>query len=221
MAASTVQLIDASGRHGSPGGKFGGDPGVGNGDGILTPLACERRWYRLSTRSGQAGENGHSAGHPSAGAPGTDIAVRLSCSQVTPTAVQLFDRSTKTYWEIAKDQTMVLKADGGDGGDGGRGEDGEDGGRGRDGTDASRFCSGTSGGRGGRGGDGGHGTSGADGGQAGNITVDVDYDDTDLLLPLSLSVKGAAEGRKAHMDQLVLVVEVAEGALPILTRGLG
>lgn len=45
---------------------------------------------------------------------------------------------------------------------------------------------------------GGLGSNGADGGPGGNITVTVDNDDTDLLLPLSFRAKGGSGGQPGY-----------------------
>ncbi|KAK8867416.1 hypothetical protein PGQ11_005994 [Apiospora arundinis] len=158
----------------------------------------DRSGHHSKPAAGHNGKNGRFANIPTPGAPGVDISVRLAYSETYPNEVQVFESHGSSFWTIAKDETMLLQTNGGNGGDGGRGENGEHGGPGTKGRDATSYRDGEPGGPGGRGGDGGSGSNGADGGPGGNITVTVDNDDTDLLLPLSFRAKGGSGGQPGY-----------------------
>ena len=98
--------------------------------------------------------HGRSAGTPTAGAPGSDIRIRISYASEEFGVVQVAGEGPHTgqMWKVAQDENMLLKSNGGDGGAGGRGEDGQAGGRGRDGRDATRHRAGENGGDGAPGG---------------------------------------------------------------------
>ncbi|KAK8081072.1 hypothetical protein PG997_008890 [Apiospora hydei] len=132
MAASGAKLIDASGQDGRPALEF---------TDTLSQAAC-----------GNHGRHGRSAGSPKRGAPGSYITVRLACCPNQPSDVQVFGRHSADYWSIARDETLLLRADGGNGGAGGRGQHGQDGGPGRNGRDATSWNKGENGGNGGNGG---------------------------------------------------------------------
>ncbi|KAK8043112.1 hypothetical protein PG994_013595 [Apiospora phragmitis] len=177
MAASGMKLIDASGRDGQSALEF-----------INTQPEAPRERH---------GKGGRSAGDPTDGAPGSEIAVRLAYAE--PSVVHVIGGSETEFWTIASGETLLLRANGGNGGTGGRGEHGQDGGPGRCGCDATRYRLAGRGGNGGNGGDAGFGSNGADGGSAGNVYVTVAEDDTDLLSPLYFSVKGGSGGESgAH-----------------------
>ncbi|KAK8052338.1 hypothetical protein PG993_003723 [Apiospora rasikravindrae] len=133
MGASGIKLIDASGHDGRPALEFT------NG---LGQAPC-----------GRHGRHGRSAGSPTTGAPGSDIAVRLAYCPNRPAEIQVFGQRAAEFWSIARGETLLLRADGGNGGAGGRGQHGQDGGPGRDGRDANSWDRGEDGGDGGNGGD--------------------------------------------------------------------
>ncbi|KAF2259610.1 hypothetical protein CC78DRAFT_56977 [Lojkania enalia] len=181
MEARETKLIDTSGRNGMPAPEF------------------------LSSHFGQApvgqcGAHGRSAGTPTAGAPGSDMRLRVAYSSEEPGIVQIAGEGPYTgqAWKIARDENIILKANGGSGGAGGRGEDGQAGGRGRDGRDATRHRNGEDGQDGAPGGNGGYGSNGADGAAAGNIIVTVHEEDTDCLVPLQFNVQGGAGGESGQ-----------------------
>ncbi len=96
---------------------------------------------------------------------------------------------------IGETGVVRLSARGGNGGDGGRGGDGEAGGKGHDGADATQWSAGGDGSPGGDGGNGGDGTSGAEGGHGGHIVVQVDEQDTHLLMLVKHEVNGGQGGQ--------------------------
>ncbi|KAH7356021.1 hypothetical protein BKA66DRAFT_256362 [Pyrenochaeta sp. MPI-SDFR-AT-0127] len=177
MEARTVKLIETSGRNGIPAPEFMGD-------------------RPAEAPTGQCGVHGRSAGTPTVGTPGYDIRVRVSYAQEELGVVQVAGEGPHTgqAWKVARDEKILLKANGGSGGAGGRGEDGQAGGRGRNGRDATRHRNGEDGQDGAPGGNGGYGSSGADGAAGGNVFVTVHEEDTDLLLPLEYDVNGGAGG---------------------------
>jgi hypothetical protein len=104
---------------------------------------------------GQVGQNGGSAGDPTAGQAASDIRVRLAYSSEETGILQVIGEGPHTgqLWKIARDEKLRMNAKGGDGGAGGRGEDGQAGGRGRDGRDATKHRNGENGENGARGGE--------------------------------------------------------------------
>lgn len=96
---------------------------------------------------GQCGMHGRSAGTPTAGTPGYDIRVRVAYAQEEPGVVQVAGEGPHTgqAWKVARDERILLKANGGAGGAGGRGEDGQAGGCGRKGRDATKHRNGENG----------------------------------------------------------------------------
>ncbi|KAE8447503.1 hypothetical protein EG329_010633 [Mollisiaceae sp. DMI_Dod_QoI] len=177
MDAREIKVVNTSGRNGLPG---------------------PEGWTKKAPEApyGQRGEDGESAGAPTAGQPASDIRVRLAYSNEETGIAQVIGEGSHSglAWKIARDEKMRLNAKGGDGGAGGRGEDGQAGGRGRDGRNATKHRNGEDGENGARGGDGGYGSNGADGAAAGNIFITVHEDDTDLLVPLEYDVRGGEGG---------------------------
>ncbi|KAF8855606.1 hypothetical protein BDZ45DRAFT_804902 [Acephala macrosclerotiorum] len=177
MDAREIKVINTSGRNGQPGTEYWNEKAA------EAPL-------------GQRGQDGGSAGAPTAGQPASDIRVRLAYSPEEKGVVQVTGEGSHSGqpWKIARDEKLRLNAKGGDGGAGGRGEDGQAGGRGKDGRNATRHRNGEDGGNGARGGDGGYGSNGADGAAGGNVFVTINEDDTDLLIGLEYDVQGGAGG---------------------------
>ncbi|MDX2086527.1 MAG: hypothetical protein SFX73_01700 [Kofleriaceae bacterium] len=118
-------------------------------------------------------------------------AVRLGGEQVSARGVK--ERIANV---VVIDETgfIPLRAIGGDGGLGGNGGRGGDGARGANGADATRWRDGENGGSGGNGGRGGAATSGAPGGDGGQIMIEVNEEDTPLLMLVRHDVRGGSGG---------------------------
>ncbi len=90
---------------------------------------------------------------------------------------------------------IEIMANGGPGGHGGKGGDGAKGINGAKGVSATRWSAGGDGEDGGPGGNGGSGGFGGDGGHAGHVTVNLNSNDTDLLMLMSkTTLQGGAFG---------------------------
>ncbi|MBL4844345.1 MAG: hypothetical protein JKY65_02360 [Planctomycetes bacterium] len=151
-----------------------------------------------SSSNGGAGQGGN---EPANGQRGGTITVRLD--QPTPGQVRLSgfrsrdDEAPAEFSEVldlGQTGDIDLRSRGGAGGAGGQGGDGGAGADGSAGADATRYTSGTRGRRGGNGGRGGRGTRGGGGAQGGQITVEVDPEDTHLLLLVDVDVSGGRGG---------------------------
>ncbi|KAK6495026.1 hypothetical protein TWF481_003054 [Arthrobotrys musiformis] len=116
-------------------------------------------------------------------------AVRIEAHCLTPS-----NTPSKQEWLLQAQDMILLRAKGGDGGHGGHGGNGGDGGRGMDGVSSNEYQSGTRGGSGGAGGNGGNGTSGGNGGSGAYVEIEVEEDDTDLLIPIHWDVRGGIGG---------------------------
>ncbi len=152
MDAREIKVVNTSGRNGLPGPE-GWTKKAPEGKCLqrLTLL-----WLTIfEAPYGQRGEDGESAGAPTAGQPASDIRVRLAYSNEETGIAQVIGEGSHSglAWKIARDEKMRLNAKGGDGGAGGRGEDGQAGGRGRDGRNATKHRNGEDGENGARGGE--------------------------------------------------------------------
>ena len=92
--------------------------------------------------------------------------------------------------------SVALLSNGGKGGQGGNGGKGFNGVSGSNGFNATQYSSGTSGGNGGNGGNGTDGGNGGQGGNGGSITLNVNYEETDLLMLVSKHEENFGSGGK-------------------------
>ena len=136
------------------------------------------------------GNHGGAGGFGSHGEPGYHAKEIVCALQVTNNSSTISvpsligDQEMKPFNFNLGDpsSSIYLEAIGGDGGNGGHGGNGGNGSHGYAGTDATKYRAGGNGGPGGNGGSGGDGGNGGIGGNGANITVNVDKDDTDLLM---------------------------------------
>lgn len=156
-----------------------------------------------SSGGGSGGAGGH-AGPAELGQAAGVIAVQLAPHPQAPDEQLVMSASLvspggegdslETDIRFDEGGYLDLLARGGKGGDGGAGGNGGPGGRGRRGANATRYSSGGDGGPGGSGGRGGDGSSGAAGGRGGRVSVQVDHEDTHLLMLVRRDFTGGVGG---------------------------
>lgn len=180
FARASVGYDDASGTFRvNSSGSDGGNGGSGS-DGSS--------WS--GAQSGGSGGDGDDAG---------DISLRLSYADDAKTQIKidgevLFGSRRSPFSKIYPASSLrsidlvALGGDGGRGGDGGSGARGEDGRNGEDG------CNPTSGENGQNGGNGADGGSGGDGGRGGLVRIDVQADQSELLLLVNVRNAGGSGG---------------------------
>ncbi|KAK6347394.1 hypothetical protein TWF718_005233 [Orbilia javanica] len=172
-------LVDASGIDGSHGSN--GMAGMPGGSGA----------------PGSPGTNATQATH---GGNAREMRVKLSrrmyhdAARIEAHCLTPSNTPSKQEWLLQAQDMILLRAKGGDGGHGGHGGNGGDGGSGMDGVSSNEYQSGTRGGSGGSGGNGGNGTSGGNGGSGAYVEIEVEEDDTDLLIPIHWDVRGGIGG---------------------------
>lgn len=141
-----------------------------------------------SGTSGNDGTTGENGGHASG------LSVRLA----TGNGQVFVDKNgQRAQFPLSKrDACIFLKARGGNGGDGGHGGRGAKGRTGDRGSDATRYSNGTDGGRGGPGGRGGNGGCGGNAGNGAKVSIQVNPEDTDLLMLTNIpDVSGGTKGK--------------------------